>query len=48
MGLLEGVFSGFSLSSDLEEKVMRVGFLDLLNDPVLHLKDNEAHLIGIQ
>jgi len=48
MGLLEGVFSGFSLSFDLEEKVMRGGFLDLPEGPVLHLKDDEANFIGIQ
>jgi len=29
MSLLEGVFSGFSLSFDLDEKVVRVGLLDL-------------------
>ena len=48
MGLLEGVFSGFSLSFDLEEKVMRGGFLDLPEGPILHLKDDEANFIGIQ
>jgi len=29
MGLLEGIFSGFRLSFDLDEKVMRGGLLDL-------------------
>ncbi len=38
MGLLEGIFSGFSLSFDLEEKVMRGGFLDLLKGSVFHFK----------
>jgi hypothetical protein len=48
MGLLEGVFSGFSLSFDLDEKLMRVGFLNLAKNPIFHLKDDQAHLIGIQ
>jgi len=48
MGLLEGVFSGFSLSFDLDEKVMRGGFLDLTKDLIFHLKDDQAHFIGIQ
>jgi len=48
MSLLEGVFSGFRLSFDLDEKVMGVGFLDLVKNPILYFKDNEAHLIGIQ
>ena len=40
--------SGFRFSLDLNEKMMRGGFLDLPEAPVLRLKDNEAHLIGIQ
>ncbi len=34
MGLLEGMSYGFRFSFDLDEKVMRVGFLDLIKNPV--------------
>lgn len=34
MGLLEWISYGFRLSFDLDEKVMRVGFLDLIENPV--------------
>ena len=47
MGLLEGVFSGFSFSLNLEEKVMRGGFLDLFKDPVLHLKNNQTNIFAV-
>jgi hypothetical protein len=40
--------SGFSLPFDLDEKVMRSSFLDLLEGSVLHLKDDQANFIGIQ
>ena len=34
MGLLEGISYGFRFSFDLDEKVMRVSFLDLIKNPV--------------
>ncbi len=34
MGLLEGISYGFRFSFDLDEKVIRVGFLDLIKNPV--------------
>jgi hypothetical protein len=34
MGLLEGISYGFRLSFDLDEKVIRVSFLDLVRNPV--------------
>jgi hypothetical protein len=34
MGLLEGISYGFRFSFDLDKKVMGVGFLDLIKNPI--------------
>lgn len=47
VGLLEGIFSGFGLSLDLDEKLMGVGLLDLAKDPVFHLEDDQANIIAV-
>ncbi len=48
MGLLEGVLPRFGLPSHLEEKILRVGLLDLTKIPVFHLKNNQAHILAVE